>query len=383
MNEASVIGITHRFLKTQTIWPETTFSLYTDAHPSLLSLAELQPFQRFTVDLGDFVVHPDLVGQIGDGSTIFAVEAKGDGDLLKGIAQAELYQLGFHYSFLAADAAVLGNTIVELAKRKNIGILAVTEEVHVVHVPQAVTPMRRVYEFIARQMDTVLQVAKGQAFYYNIPTHYLVWAIALRSGVEYSQRECPELVSSYPMPKDWRPALTGAQRLGIVRIQGNSVSLTEVGTAVKDIMPATLEKWAVVHGVVGSRGGAIPLMDHCPQVAAVLRILLFHDPMVRLIVAGLKEFPEKSATFAELARKCDQIDHARAPIFFLRPESLPNITDDCGHILWNQVSPGDYRSTNFYQFKSIMKHAGILAPTRLGGASTENFVSSQDVWTLR
>ena len=41
--------------------------LYTDAHGTLVGLADLKPFQRFSLDLGDRVVHPDLVGQFAGG----------------------------------------------------------------------------------------------------------------------------------------------------------------------------------------------------------------------------------------------------------------------------------------------------------------------------
>jgi hypothetical protein len=51
--------------------------LYTDAHPSLLIDAKLEPFQRFTLQFDSFAIHPDLVGRLDDGGTTFAVEAKG------------------------------------------------------------------------------------------------------------------------------------------------------------------------------------------------------------------------------------------------------------------------------------------------------------------
>jgi hypothetical protein len=98
MKEVEVIRKTHQFLKSQGLAQKQVVRIYTDAHHTLLPYKELQPFQRFTLDLGDFVLYPDLVGQLNDGESIFAVEAKGDNDLLKGLAQAEMYQAGFHYS---------------------------------------------------------------------------------------------------------------------------------------------------------------------------------------------------------------------------------------------------------------------------------------------
>ena len=59
--------------------PNRLRRLYTDSHDSLQGRATLEPYQRFTVDLGEFVVHPDLVALEADGETLVAVEAKGSG----------------------------------------------------------------------------------------------------------------------------------------------------------------------------------------------------------------------------------------------------------------------------------------------------------------
>jgi hypothetical protein len=40
-----------------------------------------------------------------------------------------MYQAGFHYSFLAADAGGLTSSHIKFARRKNIGILAVSDSV--------------------------------------------------------------------------------------------------------------------------------------------------------------------------------------------------------------------------------------------------------------
>src|SRR5690349_3908462 len=116
MNEAEIIIKVHRYLESASINGLLIKRLFTDAHGTLLRFQELAPFQRFTLAMGDFVVHPDLVGQFNDGGTIFAVEGKGSTDLLKGLIQAELYQYGFHLSFLAAYAPSLNKTIIQLAK---------------------------------------------------------------------------------------------------------------------------------------------------------------------------------------------------------------------------------------------------------------------------
>jgi hypothetical protein len=67
MNEAKVVKRVHRFLQSTTLEDQKMTRLYTDAHHTLLPNKELRSFQRFTLDLGDDAVHPDLVGQLDDG----------------------------------------------------------------------------------------------------------------------------------------------------------------------------------------------------------------------------------------------------------------------------------------------------------------------------
>jgi hypothetical protein len=101
-----------------------------------------------------------------------------------------------------------------------------------------------------------------------------------------------------------------------------------------------------------------------------------------LVVEALRAFPDKSARFDELALACDQLDHASAPIFFLKPEAASVLSDDKGKIDWKSAKGEHYRSSTFYQYKSILKHAGILKPTTLGGSTAKGYDPSQDMWKL-
>ncbi|OUL27246.1 hypothetical protein BV378_11465 [Nostoc sp. RF31YmG] len=381
--EVKVILKTHDFLKSHGLYQQNITRIYTDAHHTLLSHKVLEPFQRFTLDMGDFVLHPDLVGQLSDGETIFAVEAKGDDDLLKGLAQAEMYQAGFHHSFLAADATAWGTSLIDFARRKNVGVITVSDTVKIIYSPEARMPLRESFKFIYRQMESVIQFSKGETFYFNVPTHYLVWSIVLKPDVPYSLDNLPNLLIGYPMPKDWNQALAGAQKLGMVRILGKSVQLTPVGAAVKVLLPTEIAAWTEVHEQVKARAkSGITLADCQPQAAAALRILILQNSMTRLVIEGLQKFDNYSANFADLAKACDQIDHARAPVFFLEPRAAALLTDDKGQTHWERAKGEDYRSTMFQQYKSILIHAGILNNTKLGGTTAKGYKPEQDIWAL-
>src|SRR5262249_42799142 len=80
-----------------------------------------------TLTFEGFSAHPDLAGRLDDGETTFGVEAKGEDDLLRGIAQADLYRAGFHMA-LFASAGVPSADLVDIARRRGVGVLAVTPE---------------------------------------------------------------------------------------------------------------------------------------------------------------------------------------------------------------------------------------------------------------
>lgn len=157
MTEPEVVEQVRAFLRHETLPGERPLlRLYTDAHHTLIDHGGLDPYQRVTLDLGDRAIHPDLVGQLSDGESALAIEAKGVGSLLKGATQAELYQNGFQYSFLAAPAPRVGESISGLAQMKNIGFRAVSTGVEPVFWPQARQPWRDAYRSVRRQLDTGL-----------------------------------------------------------------------------------------------------------------------------------------------------------------------------------------------------------------------------------
>lgn len=385
--ETKVVLKTHSFLKSHGLNTQNVVRIYTDVQHPLLHHKILQPFQRFRLDMGDFALHPDIVGQLDDGETIFAIEAKGGKDLLKGLIQAEMYQTGFHYSFLAAEATAWGNRLIDFARQKNIGVITVSEKVNIVYFPEARMPLRQSFKLISTQMESVIKVSKGQTFYFNVPTHYLVWSIILKPGSLYEIRQLPSQLSGYPIPEgetSMAGALAGAQKLGIVNKSGGLVELTPIGAAIKVLLPTKIDDWTQVHNQVTTRGrSGITLADCQPQAAAALRIILLQDSMTRLVIEGLQEFPTRSANFAELAVACDRLDHIRTPVFFLKPEATVELTDKNGRINWKQAQGENYRSTGFQQYKSILIHSGILNNTKLGGTTAKEYKPTQDIWELR
>ena len=117
------------------------------------------------------------------------------------------------------------------------------------------------------------------------------------------------------------------------------------------------------------------------QAGAVLRLLLSTDPVVRLLIDALMA-AEQPLSMRALVVLSAERDRALAPAIFFHPEAIATVTGEDGQILWHNVLPHHFRSTTFLQYKSVLKHAGIIAPHALGGSSARAYDPDPDLWEL-
>jgi hypothetical protein len=362
--------------------------LYTEAHPTLTRDQALAPFQRFTLAFEGFSVHPDLVGRLDDGETTFAVEAKGEEDHLRGIAQADLYRAGFHLA-LFVSAGVPSRDLVDLARQRGVGVLAVTDgRVEVIDLPPRHMPQLRHAEGVRRQFTASSTL--NRQFTFNLPTHYLCFVPVLAAWSKQHDAPWADLQElepftreQYPvLPGAFRSALAGAEKLGLVRVRGQQAQLTFVGFSVVPLLPdgATL---AEIHRRIAARGKGLTLASAHPASAAVLRCLLYDDPVARFIIDVLTDVgPNVQLPLPTLVRKAAERDRMLAPVIFFKPEAVAEITDNQGQLVWERIQPEHYRSTTFFQYKSVLKHAGVLASHALGGSSARDYCPDADIWEL-
>lgn len=382
LKEPDVVQRVHRFLGREGLGGERLSRLFTDPHPTLTGIRALQPFQRFAIGEDGLGLHPDLLGQQSDSESLVAVEAKGPRDLLRGIAQAEVYQKGVQLSFLAAPAGALTDALVLHARDKGVGVIAVDDGVRLLHVPEARRPLNRIYNALCADLGHAAWMSDAGTFTYNLPTHYLVWVPALRGRGRVGVDDCRQLVAGYPLPGDCMAALRGARKLGLVRIGGDGVSLTDAGSAAAELLPPRTDEWTALHQALARARGKLTLAASCPAAAAVLRLLLLRDPVVQHVVEGLRTLGEAGGPFVALAQACWRLDRRKAVIFFLNPEAVPAWVSRDGQVDWYAVDPGAFRSSTFFQYKSVLRHAGVIAPHALGGASTRGYDPARDVWAL-
>jgi hypothetical protein len=389
VKEIEVIRRTKFFLEADGVCGRRVLDLYVDAHPTLTGDRSLRPFQRFTLAFDGFSAHPDLAGRLDNGETTFGVEAKGEDDLLRGIAQADLYRAGFHLALFAC-AGVPSSDYVAIARQRGVGVLAVTpDEVRVIDLPPAHLPRLRHAEGVRKQFGT--SSALSRQFTFNLPTHYLCFVPMLAEWAGQNRTSSADLGELevfareyYPVlpASGFRSALAGAEKLGLVHLQGRQARLTFLGRSIVPLLPEG-KKLAEVHERIAARGSGLTLASAHPAAGAVLRCLLASDPVAEFIIGVLTDLgPGRQVPMSDLVREAAARDRALTPVIFFKPEAVPQITDERGSVIWDAVRPEHYRSTTFYQYKSVMKHAGVLAPHALGGASARDYNPGDDLWEL-
>jgi hypothetical protein len=382
MQEPEVIRKTRDFLQTQGLAGRRAFDIYTDAHPSLTGDATLGPFQRFTLSLEGMTVHPDLVCRLDDGETLVAIEAKGEHDHVKGLGQAMLYRHGFHLVLFACTNPP--RPLITSARQQQVGLLDVRPDtVTLLELPDVHMPFRAQAQSIQKQFRTTETVTGS--FVFNLPTHYLSAAIALAGQGSWSLSELEQVLRKQyqPLPgktSEFRSVVRGAQRLGLVEVRGDRVALTLVGESASHLLP-NLASLATIHQIIKPLRG--PTLDEAsPPSGAVLRWLLSTNAVVQLIVETLGTLNGGPLTMPALVQRALERDKGQALVAFFTPERLSEIMDAHDNIIWPHVTARHYRSTTYLQLKSILKHAGILAPRPLGGSSSTTYDPTQDIWEL-
>jgi hypothetical protein len=196
-----------------------------------------------------------------------------------------------------------------MARGRGVGVLSVAESVKALYIPEARRPYNAAYNALVADLTSAACVSEAGTYVYNLPTHYLVWVTALAPNVEYSIGDVRKLVDPFPIPKDWRAALRGAQKLGLLRSSGGHVGLTDIGCAVRDLLPESTVEWANVHHRLTIRGSNKTLHDEHRASASALKLLLLQDPIVRLVMEGLHLLGPCGGSFDELAITSGRLHH--------------------------------------------------------------------------
>lgn len=366
MNEVDVIKCIYDATKSGIIEEFDRNDIYLDYHPSLSSLFAGRSVQRFSLPLSGFTVHPDIVGRMPDGDSLYAIEAKGFRDSLKGIAQAEIYQFGFHASYFALPAEGLSPVIVDLAKRKNVGLIIADQDCEIVHNPVLTSPQKYLSDKLRRQFDAAISSSSAVGFLYNLPTHYLFWTAVMENNCAYTKNEMKSMYVDFGAEKGkFVGAASGAVRLGLIHRNGNTYRLTEMGHSVHMSLGLTLQQWRELHEGVKKD----LLVNVSPQVAGTLRMLMLFDEKLNLIINGIKRLDAGiSVEYLDIVRQCDALDHDTALVYFFVPHSAQDIFKRGYEIDWSRVDNSHLRPSVNYQTKSLLQHAGFIRRSNLNSS---------------
>lgn len=273
--------------------------------------------------------------------------------------------------------------MVSFARQHGIGMIAVRPHVTaIIEPPPRHLPQFALAESIRKQFTTSNSLRRQ--FYYNFPTHYLACAVCLavweqRFGVGAAliAELTPFVQILYPvMPRDFRPALRGAQQLGLVTILGKTVELSRLGRSCAALLPSP-DRLAELHRQALKQ----PLATLCPQTGAVLRILLDHEPVAKFISDVLARVDRYHVMpMPVLVEHASRLDKTLTPVVFFFPDVVAALTDDQGCIVWRKVQAQHYRTTIYMQYKRILTHAGIIADHGLGGTSSIQYQPDKDHW---
>ncbi|GGR69291.1 hypothetical protein GCM10008959_34150 [Deinococcus seoulensis] len=364
MNEVDVIRSLYDSVKSGRLHGLASEDVYIDYHPSLSSIFAGRDVQRFSLPLQGFTVHPDVVGRLSDGDSLYAVEAKGSHDILKGIAQAEVYQYGFHAVFYAIPRSSLSPVVIELTRRKNIGLICVDSECEMVHHPVSTNPEKSYSDRVRRQFNAAVSVKSSNSFLYNLPTHYLFWVSVMDFGVTYGRVSMQSMYAEFGSSESagFTGAAAGAVRLGLMHRQGDEYTLTEMGFSVQMALKVSIEDWRNVHAALRRK----LLIEVWPQAAGILRMLMLHDDKLNLLINGIKRLPKNEpVSYLEIVRECDRLDHDTSMIYFFKPESSGSVLGDDYLIDWEKVDLSHLRPSINYQTKRLMQHAGFIRKSNL------------------
>lgn len=334
--------------------------------------------------------YPDVLG-FTQTNHVFAIEVKGDTDLLKGLGQALTYQRGSHAAYLAAgDPAV--SRVADIATAKGLGVIgADTSGIERWIAPSGPEAHAQVAD-VAGQLTYQLrqQTSAGKIATASLaqPLNFLAPVVALaRDGPSDPDALADTIEDEYDFHAT-ADALRGARVIGLVDY-GERYSLTDVG----ELAATTLRGYGVetltdlVQVKQDTRGTVIA--DEHPPLATLLRTLYTAHPEVRLLVEALGEvgptvqFPDLLRTLVQqypnvfLNLFCTQRGRDRARELIERGDAERLYTEEA---VWKDV----VRANVLFNFVQQLKHIGLLAPeTKNHGSALSEYDPAEKPWIIR
>ncbi|GAB5550249.1 MAG: hypothetical protein SangKO_100090 [Sandaracinaceae bacterium] len=315
---------------------------------------------------------PDVVARLDDGS-LAAVVASDHPDLDGTLDRAEQQRPIAHYVALA-----LGRDPVSAVRRRaeQIGV-----GLYVAGQPAPLAlPARDVAPPMAAQLndalDAVAAAAPARQFHYNIPTHSLVWTLAVHPETPTTVNDARGRLSDYPVSEP--RGLSGAILLGLVVRSHDELLLTDLGRSVRETL-GSVPAWARTHADVKASGRR--LIDIHPDAVSVARRALAELPAARFVSDTLTDAGGE-ASARDLITLATQRDPVFGPALFLNPDAVASLSRPNGTVDAHAAEGHHVRVRVAKQFKSLLLHLGVLAPGPLAAVQGGTLDLDRTVWTL-
>lgn len=321
---------------------------------------------------------PDVIG-FTNTNRIFAIEVKGDDDILKGIGQALTYQQGAHVSYLAADSGAI-RQISSVALSKGLGTIKVENESSSWS-PPAVTESNMHVQDVAGQLNYRLQ-RRGSAgeiagMALTQPINFLAPTLILKQRESLSKEDIQNVIVDEYGFRAPEHIYDGAVVLGLIS-EGKNCELTDrgqlVGTMLNGYGVSNLDELEQLKPPRGS----VVANEH-PQIATLLRSQYTEHPEIRLLFQALSEVSGE-LPFPELVKiLVNQYPNVFLNVF-CTANSSPSQSESGRKQARDLIESGDsekiykkenvwktvVRSNIFQNFVQQLKHIGILSPETSG-----------------
>lgn len=337
--------------------------------------------------------YPDLLA-LRDGDLVVAGVACGeDSDYLAGLGRALTFRKGAHYSFLAGEFAKT-RQYRDIALDSGLGVISVSPDERLdVQLPSpsnlpVENDVRRELEILSRR--NVRRRFASLAF--NHPIHFVAPIMAIRPDAPQSKQEVASLLMerwgfSGSRTEAWWSCFYGALFLGLIResqTEEETLNLSELGIQVRN---ALLERHsaAELRELVNKR---VPLLDHAPDVALVLRGLYLAEPDVSLMVRILRTLEPTGVGVEKLILRTLQIYPNAAVNLFFRAEEHDTVLELLRGARYRELFDPEFSRKAMLQgvygpFKRQMIHLGFLRADCPTWSEPETYDPGEDLWIPR
>jgi hypothetical protein len=337
--------------------------------------------------------YPDLLA-LRDGDLVVAGVACGDdSDYLAGLGRALIFRKGAHYSFLAGELAKT-RQYRDVALDSGLGIISVSPDERIdLQLPSASNlplenDVRRELDILARR--NVRRRFASLAF--NHPVHFVAPIMAIRPDTPQTKQEVASLLMerwgfSGSRTEAWWSCFYGALFLGLIResaTEEETLNLSELGVQVRN---ALLERHsaAELRELVNKR---VPLLDHAPDVALVLRGLYLAEPDVALMVRILRTLEPTGVGVEKLILRTLQLYPNAAVNLFFRAEEHDKVLELLRGARYRELFEPEYARQAilpgvYGPFKRQMIHLGFLRSDCPTWSEAEKYDPGEDLWIPR